>query len=71
MKKLASLVTDSRLTDLCPPTTSTISNPACRNFVKSQKALLYISTGSLGLQVPMTIAKFSDLVIARLLTATS
>ena len=28
-------------------------------------------TGSLQLQVPVTIAKFSDLVIARLLTATS
>ena len=38
MKKLASLLTDKRLTDLCPPMTSTIGNPAFRNFVKSQKA---------------------------------
>ena len=38
MKKLASLLTNKRLTDLCPPMTSTIGNPAFRNFVKSQKA---------------------------------
>ena len=52
--------------------TSTIGNPAFRNFVKSQKVYRTVDQyGSLGLQVPVTITKFSDLVIARLLTATS
>ena len=37
MKKLASLLTDKRLTDLCPLMSSTIGNPAFRNFMTSQK----------------------------------
>ena len=55
-----------------PLMTSTIGNPAFRNFVKSQKAYCTADQycGSLGLQVPVRIAKFSDLVIARLLAAT-
>ena len=38
MKKFAKLLTHKRLTDMCPPMTSVIGNPAFRIFVKSQKA---------------------------------
>ena len=40
-------------------------------FCDITKSVLQISTGSLDLQVPVIIAKFSDLVVARLLTASS
>ena len=49
--------------------TSTIGNPAFPNFVTSQKA--HCRSVTVGLQMPLIIAKFSDMVIARLLTATS
>ena len=41
--------------------------PRILQFCDITKGLLYISTGGLGLQVPVAVTKFSDLV--RLLTA--